>query len=170
MLAVDGSRLRLLAPTGEARQRVHRRLAELGVPGQRVEFVTRQSRYAYLREFHRIDICLDTLPYNGHTTSLDSLWMGVPVLTQVGPTIVGRAGWSQLSNLGLSELAAHDEDAFVQLAVEWSRDLARLAELRRSLRPRMLASPLCDGPRFAGSMEAALRAMWRQWCAAPPPG
>ena len=49
---------------------------------------------------------LDTLPYNGHTTSLDSLWMGVPVVTCVGRTVVGRAGYSQLSNLGLSDLVA----------------------------------------------------------------
>jgi predicted O-linked N-acetylglucosamine transferase (SPINDLY family) len=164
MCSVDGSHLRVLLPNGEPRRRLLQRLAELGVGGQRIEFVPRQPRRAYLREFHRIDLCLDTLPYNGHTTSLDSLWMGVPVVTQVGPTVVGRAGWSQLSNLGLTELAAHGDDEFVQLAVQWARDLPRLADLRRELRPRLLASPLCDGQRFARSIEAAFRAMWRQWC------
>jgi protein O-GlcNAc transferase len=167
MREVDRSRLRLLAPNGQARQRTRDRIAEFGVSGERIDFVARQSRRAYLREFDHIDICLDTLPYNGHTTSLDSFWMGVPVVTQVGNTVVGRAGLSQLSNLKLTELAATSEDDFVQLAVEWSRDLPRLAELRRTLRPRMLASPLCDGKRFARSIESAFRTMWRQWCVAP---
>ena len=167
MREVDRSRLRLLAPIGEARQRMRDRMTELGVAGERIEFVHRQSRRDYLREFHRIDICLDTLPYNGHTTSLDSLWMGVPVVTQVGQTVVGRAGWSQLSNLELTELAATSDNAFVQCAVELSRDLPRLAELRRTLRPRMMASALCDGQRFARSIEAAFHTMWLQWCEKP---
>ena len=56
------------------------------------------------------------LPYNGHTTSLDAFWMGVPTLTLVGKTVVGRAGWSQLCNLGLQELAAETPEQYVALA------------------------------------------------------
>jgi protein O-GlcNAc transferase len=164
MNAVDRSRIRILAPNSDIRQAIRDRMNESGVSPDRVEFVSRQSRRAYLHEFHRIDLCLDTLPYNGHTTSLDSFWMGVPVVTQVGATVVGRAGFSQLSNLKLTELAATTEEEFLQIAVDWCRDLSRLAELRRSLRARMLASPLCDGPRFAKNMESALRAVWREWC------
>jgi predicted O-linked N-acetylglucosamine transferase (SPINDLY family) len=67
------------------------------------------SGLRHLKTYHRIDICLDTFPYNRHTTSLNSNWMGVPVITQVGHTIVGRVGCSQLNNLGLPELTAFNE-------------------------------------------------------------
>ena len=66
-----------------------------------------QPRPQYLELYHGIDVGLDTFPYNGHTTSLDSFWMGVPVVTLVGQTVVGRAGLSQLTNLGLPELVGH---------------------------------------------------------------
>src|SRR5208282_2376812 len=102
--AVPSSRLLLLAPVGSARGRILESFSRRGVEAARVEFVARQSRQDYLRTFHRIDVCLDTIPYNGHTTSLDAFWMGVPVLTLVGRSPVGRAGWTQLCNLGLKEL------------------------------------------------------------------
>ena len=103
-------------------------------------------------------------PYNGHTTSLDAFWMGVPTITQIGTTVVGRAGWSQLCNLGLPELAARTPEEFVTIAVQLAGDLPRLQELRATLRARMRASPLMDGKRFAGHMEQAYRQMWRTWC------
>jgi predicted O-linked N-acetylglucosamine transferase (SPINDLY family) len=166
---VSNSRLLLMAPEGSSRQRVLDRLGKEGIDAQSVEFVAKQSRLEYLHTYNRIDIGLDTFPYNGHTTSLDSYWMGVPVITMVGRTVVGRAGLSQLSNLGLPELIAQSAEEYVRLVAALAGDLPRLAELRRTLRPRMSASPLCDGQRFARSIEAAFRAMWRQWCAAPPP-
>jgi predicted O-linked N-acetylglucosamine transferase (SPINDLY family) len=162
--AVDGSRLMLLAPAGAARRRTLTKLAEQGIGADRVEFVPKQPRRKYLAEYQRIDIGLDTLPYNGHTTSLDSTWMGVPVVTRIGRTVVGRAGWSLLSNLGLSELAARNDEQFVRLAAELANDLARLSELRRMLRPRMMESPLMDAKRFAVNVEAAYRRMWQEWC------
>ena len=155
-----GSRLRLLAPEGRARQWTVETFGREGVEEGRIEFVGFQDRALYLREYQRIDVGLDTLPYNGHTTSLDSMWMGVPVVNQIGKTVVGRAGWSQLSNLGMTELAARDDDGFVRTAVELATDLTRLAQMRRTLRERILASPLCDAKRFARSMEAAFRQMW----------
>ena len=88
-------------------------LAEEGIGGDRVEFVARQPRQQYLEYYHGIDIGLDTVPYNGHTTSLDSFWMGVPVVTLSGPTVVGRAGLSQLMNLGLPELIASSPERYV---------------------------------------------------------
>jgi len=107
----------------------------------------------YLQTYHRIDICLDTIPYNGHTTNLDAFWMGVPVVTLVGDTVVGRAGWSQLNNLGMPELAAFDTQAFVDIACGLAADLPQLAAMRQDLRSRMAASPLMDGRRFARAME-----------------
>jgi predicted O-linked N-acetylglucosamine transferase (SPINDLY family) len=125
----------------------------------RIEFVEFAPRAQYLRTYRRIDIGLDTFPYNGHTTSLDSFWMGVPVVTLVGKTAVGRAGWSQLCNLGLSEWAAATERRFVEMVSQRARDLRGLNELRHSLRSRMQSSPLMDAPRFARGIEAAYRRM-----------
>lgn len=164
LMAMPSSRLRLLAAEGEARRGILETLAQHGVAAGRVDFVPRQKRPEYLAEFARIDLCLDTLPYNGHTTSLDSMWLGVPVVTRVGRTVVGRAGLSQLSNLKLTELVAYDDDQFVKIATELASDVPRLAELRRTLRQRMKSSPLCDGPRFARGVEAVYRQIWRVWC------
>jgi predicted O-linked N-acetylglucosamine transferase (SPINDLY family) len=169
MNAVPQSRLLLLSAPGKHRQAVLDRFAEMGVAADRIEFIPFQPRGQYLRTHHQIDIGLDTFPYNGHTTTLDSLWMGVPVVTYIGRTSVGRAGWSQLSNLGLPELAGKDENDFVRLAVELAGDLNRLSRLRSELRPRLLQSPLCDGARFARNVEQAYRAMWRTWCASLQP-
>jgi len=160
--AVPTSRLLLNCPEGSARQRVREKL---GIDPDRLLFVARQPRPLYLQTFHRIDLCLDPLPYNGAITSLESLWMGVPILSLVGRTVVGRAGLSLLNNLGLPELCADDEAKFVQLAADWAGDLPRLANLRATLRDRMKRSPLMDAPRFARNVEAAYREMWRRWCA-----
>jgi protein O-GlcNAc transferase len=95
---------------------------------------------------------------------LDSFWMGVPVVTLVGQTAVGRGGLCQLTNLGLHELIAETPAQFVQIAVDWANDLPRLGALRAALRERMGNSPLMDGPRFARNIEAAYRMMWQRWC------
>jgi protein O-GlcNAc transferase len=161
MAQMPASRLILLAHAGSHRQRVFNLLGQCGVAAERIEFVAYQPRQHYLQTYHRIDLCLDTLPYNGHTTSIDSCWMGVPVVTLVGHTVVGRAGWSQLNNLGLSELAAFDEQAFIDIAVGLATDLPRLAQLRQTLRGRMEQSPLMDAKRYARAMESAYRQIWQ---------
>jgi predicted O-linked N-acetylglucosamine transferase (SPINDLY family) len=163
--ALPDARLVLMAPQGSARERVLARLAAHGICGKRVRFVGFQPRGDYLRSWAQVDIALDTVPYNGHTTSLDAFWMGVPVPTRVGRAVAGRAGLSLLANLGLQELAAYDDAAYVQTVVALARDLPRLAALRAGLRARMQASPLMDGARFARHMEAAWRHMWQTWCA-----
>jgi predicted O-linked N-acetylglucosamine transferase (SPINDLY family) len=168
MCAVAGSRLLLLAPEGPQRQSTLDRLGEDGVSPERVTFVAHQPQQAYLGLYRHIDVVLDTFPYNGHTTSLDSLWMGVPVITLVGQTAVGRAGLSQLTNLGLLELIGGTPEDFVRIAVDLAGDPPRLGELRATLRGRMEASPLMDVERFARAIEAAYRSMWQRWCARRP--
>jgi predicted O-linked N-acetylglucosamine transferase (SPINDLY family) len=158
------SRLVLLAPLGEARRRALERFARRGVSRDRIEFATARPFEEYLRLYQRIDICLDPVPYNGHTTSLDAFWMGVPVVTLVGDTVVGRAGLCQAMNLGLPELVARTADEYVATASALARDLDRLGELRSTLRSRMENSPLMDAPRFAHNLEQAYRDMWRRWC------
>jgi len=164
LLASAGSRLLLMAPRGECRAELLAHFEELGVEAARIEFVERQDRAAYFRGYDRIDIGLDTFPYGGHTTSLDSLWMGVPVVSLVGATAVGRAGLSILSNAGLPELAADDTGEFVRRASELAADLPRLEKMRRGLRQRMLDSPLTDARGFAAAVESAFRRMWSEWC------
>jgi protein O-GlcNAc transferase len=156
--AVPGSRLLLLAGNGSQRDRVSKRL------DNRVDSLSTLPRKDYLDTYNRIDISLDPFPYGGHTTALDSFWMGVPVVTLVGRTSVGRAGWSHLNNLGMTEYAAQTTDQYVKLAIELAHDRPRLAELRRTLRQRMLASPLTDAARFTRNVETAYRTMWKQWC------
>ena len=164
---VENSRLALLAPEGSHRRSTIEALSAAGVDPGRIQFFPRQSRRAYLQLYHRIDIGLDSFPYNGHTTSLDSFWMGVPVVTLVGKTAVARAGWGQLSNLGLTELAGQTPTQFVEIAVALARDLRRLHELRRTLRRRMECSALMDGPKFTASIEAAYCQIWRIFSETP---
>ena len=140
------------------------RLQEEGIAAGRLEFADRRPRLDYLKLYHQIDLGLDPLPSNGHTTSLDACWMGVPTLTLIGKTVVGRAGWSQLCNLGLKELAAQTPEQYVALATRLAGELSWLQELRSTLRQRMLSSPLMDANRFARNMEQAYRQVWRRWC------
>lgn len=164
MRAVERSRLILMAPEGATRTRVLGVLGEEAVAAERVMFVPFQPRADYLTTYQEIDISLETVPANGHTTSLDSFWMGVPVPTIVGRTAIGRAGVCLLENLGLPELIAKTPDEYVRVVSELASDLDRLGTLREGLRERMERSPLMDGRRFARDMEEAYRGMWRRWC------
>jgi predicted O-linked N-acetylglucosamine transferase (SPINDLY family) len=157
MNALPTARLMLLMSEGSHRKILLDRLDRAGIPPGRVEFANYEPRSKYLQRYHVIDIGLDTFPYNGHTTSLDSFWMGVPVVTRIGPTCVGRAGLCQLHQLRLGDLAADTDSAFVEIAVKLANDLPRLAELRRTLRGKMEGSPLMDAPRFARHIEAVYR-------------
>ncbi|MFX6857747.1 hypothetical protein ABTH71_20620, partial [Acinetobacter baumannii] len=80
---------------------------------------------------------------------LDSLWMGVPVVTLAGPTVVGRGGVSILSNMNLTSLIARTEDEYVDIAAAIARDIDALTGLRATLRERLRASPLMDATQFA---------------------
>jgi protein O-GlcNAc transferase len=153
------ARLLLMTPSGSGREHLLQRFGAAGVTADRVGFVPFQPRLEYLRTYQEIDLGLDTFPYGGHTTSLDSFWMGVPVVSRVGSTCVGRAGLSQLHSLGLLDLAAETDAGFVRAAVGLATDLPRLATLREELRPRLERSVLMDAARFARSIEAAYRQM-----------
>ena len=163
--AVAGSRLLAAGQGREPSAAGDRFSGRRGVAAERVEFCAPRPRAEYLALYHQIDIGLDTLPYNGHTTSLDSYLDGRAGGDAGGQTVVGRAGLSQLTNLGLAELAAGTAEGFVGVAAGLAGDVAAVGELRRTLRERMKASPLMDAVLFAGSLEAAYRGMWRRWCA-----
>ena len=158
----------LLAPEGSVRERMRSLFEEAGVKPDRIEFVGRGSRLEYLSRYREIDICLDTFPYNGHTTSLDALWMGVPLVTLAGETVVGRAGLCQAMNLGLPELIATTREQYVRAASALAHDLEHLSALRQTLRARLQQSPLMDGARFARNLESLYRDVWRRFCAKDP--
>jgi protein O-GlcNAc transferase len=159
------SRLRLHAPAGHVREQLRRRAEEHGVASDRVEFVGMQSWERYMESYGQVDVGLDPFPYAGGVTTLDALWMGVPVVSLSGRLAVGRGGRGILTNVGLPELAAESPEQYVELAVRLAEDLPRLSALRASLRERMARSPLCDSKGFARDFEAACRTMWRDWCA-----
>lgn len=119
-----------------------------------------QSRAEHLASYQRLDIALDPFPYPGITTSAESLWMGVPVLTLAGESFLARQGLGLLSNAGLPEWIAVDADDYLKRAVSHAADLESLAALREGLRSRVLASPIFDAPRFARHFENALWGMW----------
>jgi predicted O-linked N-acetylglucosamine transferase (SPINDLY family) len=161
---VPDARLVIRSQPGGHLDRVRALFRAGGVAPDRVEFTGSVRRQAYLERYHELDVCLDPFPYNGHTSTLDALWMGVPVITLAGRTAVGRGGVSILSNVGLPELIAHTPDRYVALSVELAGDRARLAELRAGLRARMQSSPLLDARQYAADVGAALRQMWTTWC------
>jgi protein O-GlcNAc transferase len=169
LLAVPRSEMLILGPEGDHRARTVARLGQLGVDPACVRFADQRPRQPYLALHHEIDVILDTFPYNGHSTTLDALWMGVPVVSLAGPTAVARGGLSILSNVGLPELAARTPDDYVRIAAALAGDVPRLAALRAGLRGRMQASPLMDLAGFTRDWEAALRGMWRRWCAGAGP-
>jgi predicted O-linked N-acetylglucosamine transferase (SPINDLY family) len=163
---VPDSSLLMVAPEGTARERTLDRFRKDGIVPERIQFVARQPVADYLRTYHRIDIALDPLRYNGGTTTCDALWMGVPVITLAGSTAMGRAGVSILTNAGLHELIAHSPQDYVQIAAALALDLPRLATLRNTMRPRISDAPLLDTASFVRSIESAYRQAWRTWCEA----
>lgn len=119
----------------------------------------------HLELYNRCDIALDTWPYSGHTTSCESLWMGVPVVTRTGDRMGARVTASILNQLGLDDLVADDISSFIDIAAGLAEDRGRLTALRSGLRARMAASPLCDGAGFARAFEDGFRTIWQTWCA-----
>jgi len=145
------------------RQAVIDRFAKHGIHSSRLGFEG-YSVHSALFSYRQVDIALDPFPYSGVTTTVEALWMGVPVLTLMGDRFLSRIGGSILHNAGLSDWVAADADDFVARAVRHAGDLPRLTALRSGLRQQVLRSPIFDAPRFARNFEAALRAMWVKWC------
>ena len=137
-----------------------------GIEPDRLELLGRiPGRAAHLDVYNRVDIALDTFPYNGTTTTCEALWMGVPVVTLEGNHHAGRVGVSLLTQVGLTDLIAKTQEDYVNIAVRLASELPKLASLRADLRQQMAASPLCDAQTFTRNLEAAYREMWLGWCA-----
>ncbi len=164
--AVDGSRL-LIKGRGSSEEETRRRLRDCFAThgcGDRVEFLPRTPTTAeHLAVYGQVDIALDTIGYNGTTTTCEALWMGVPVISLVGIRHAQRVGASILQSAGFADLVVETPEAFIATATDLAK-ISRLATLRSNLRPRVRESALTDATGFMRSFESALRQAWRTWC------
>jgi predicted O-linked N-acetylglucosamine transferase (SPINDLY family) len=151
----------------ETTAQIHDGFAQQGIAPERIELNGDRLPVAdQLDLYRRVDIALDTFPYNGTTTTCEALWMGIPVVTLAGRTHVSRAGASLLTHLGATEWIANTPDEYLDICHNLASDPPQLAVTRGALRERMRQSPLCDATRFTQNLEAAFREMWRSRCSA----
>ncbi len=141
-------------------KRIKQGLAAHGISSRRVTMLGGIPHKDLLVRYHTVDLALDTTPYSGGVTTLEALWMGVPVVTLRGDTFAGRHATSILRTLGRTELIAEDGDAYVKLVVELATNPERLRRLQEELREQMAGSPLCDHEKFARDMADALQRIW----------
>jgi len=147
-------------------ERTQQRFAAYGITPERLLLRGSLGSIAdHLSEYNNIDIALDTFPYPGVTTSVEALWMGVPVLSLLGESFLSLSAKSIAHHTGLADWVAVDEDDYVAKAMAHTNDLERLAALRAGLRQQVLASPIFDAPRFARNFEDALWGMWESYLA-----
>lgn len=166
---VPGSRLLLKAPSfrDESAIRIFReRFEKLGVDASRIEFRGPVGLADMMAEYADVDIALDTVPYNGGTTTLQALWMGVPVVVKEGQNFVSRMGASFMRAAGLPEWVAASDEEYVAIAARMAADRQALLQLKAGLRARLQAAPAWDIDRYTRDMESALRAMWATHCQA----
>jgi predicted O-linked N-acetylglucosamine transferase (SPINDLY family) len=169
--AVPGSQLLLKAPAlGDVgvQERFVGLFAQHGIAGARLLLRGPSGLADMMQAYGDIDIALDPTPYNGGTTTLQALWMGVPVVALAGGNFVSRMGASFMATLGQPAWVADDEDAYVAAAVALAGTSAALRNQRSALRERMAASPLCDIAGYVAHYEALLQRMWACYCQDPP--
>ena len=149
----------------ETREYYAKRFEQEGVDPERIQFLgLTPSKKEHLSAYQQVDIGLDSFPYNGTTTTCDTLWMGVPVIVLKGEAHAGRVGFSLLKRIGLNEGIACSEEEYIQRAVALANDVARLKQLRMSTREKMSASALCQPEIFVPGLERAYRELWGCWC------
>ena len=168
LLGAPGSRLILkdsVLAVADARELVLSAFASRGVEPARLTLLARTpSRADHLALYNQVDLALDPTPYCGTTTTCEALLMGVPVLTLTGDCHAARVGVSLLRAVGLDSFIAATPGDYIRRAAELAASPGPLAALRPLLRNQLLASPLCDAPAHARRFEAALRALWQEWC------
>lgn len=144
------------------------RFAAHGIAPARLLFEGSGDYENVLRAYNRVDIALDTFPYSGTMTTMEALWMGVPVVALSGDRMTARQSAAHLTAAGLDRLVAADEEAYRQNAVDLAGDPETLTDLRAGMRERLLTSELMDAAGLAHALEEFWREMWRCWCATPP--
>jgi len=153
--AVKGSVLWLLPSNPTAESNLRAAAAARGVDPARLIFASRMSPEDHLARHRLVDLFLDTLPYNAHTTASDALWTGLPLITLPGRAYSARVAASLLHAIGVPELVAADAREYEALALKLAREPAMLASYRRRLAANRLTTPLFDSARIARHIEAA---------------
>lgn len=165
--ALPEARLALKSNKGAdhiTQQRILDTLRAHGIPGERVAFMNWVPSWAeHMDYYNRLDVALDSVPFNSATTGFDALWMGCPLVTLAGDQLAGRQAASLLTGLGRPEWIATDAEDYVRLAVALARDRAGRRQIRATQREQMRASELCDGAGLARALEAAFEAMYERW-------
>jgi predicted O-linked N-acetylglucosamine transferase (SPINDLY family) len=156
-----------LSPGGKVAEGNLRREAQArGVAPERLIFAQHvPGKPEHLVRHRAADLFLDTLYYNAHTTAVDALWAGLPVLTCCGETFAARVGASVLKSIGLAELITNNLDDYERRAIELAKNPTELAGLRERLRANRTSWPLFDTPRFVRNLETAFRTMWQRHAA-----
>lgn len=161
---IPDARLRIYgAPGGRAVDRVYDLFESHGIVSSRIDLFASVEYQRYLLAYGEVDISLDPFPYNGGATTCESLWMGVPVVTLAGSGGFARSGASIAGAVGLHELIANTAVEYIDIALRLARDREGLAAMRRSLRQRVLDSPLADVAGFTRNLESAYKGMWQDW-------
>jgi protein O-GlcNAc transferase len=148
---------------GDERTDLARRFRAHRIDPARVEFRGFSAHRDMLEEYNDADIVLDTFPYNGGITTLEALWMGKPVVTLRGDTLISRQTAAILQAAGFDEWIASDAEGFARIVASLAADPAKLAATGRGMRERLRSSPLLDARGLAAALEAAYRAMWRHY-------
>ncbi|GGC60063.1 O-linked N-acetylglucosamine transferase, SPINDLY family protein [Undibacterium terreum] len=164
MRSIPDARLLIMGTTSPGAQRVlERKFKTEGIELHRLDFKGKLNLAAFREQVMQADIALDTFPFNGGTTSCETFWQGLPLVTLTGESFASRVGYALLNNLGLPELAAANAEDFARIAIELSRDMQRLSALRQGMRARLAASSLSDELGFTKALEASYRGMWRKY-------
>ena len=169
--AVPGARLLIKdRPLSDAtvQARLCQALTSRGIAEERLHFAGSTDHRAHLATYAEVDIALDPFPQNGGISTLEALWLGVPVVTLLGSTVPARIGGSLLTALELPEWIARHPDEYVAIAAERALDPVALARLRRGLRPRLAHSIIGDPLRYTRAVETLYREVWRRWCSRQP--
>ncbi len=166
--SVSGSKL-IIKAKQSSEQQVQKRIIswfkENGINSQAIIFMGKdKTTEEHLKNYHLVDIALDTYPYNGATTTLEALWMGVPVISLVGNRSASRYGLAFLNAVNLGKFAVSTPEEFVKTALELTENIDYLKSLRHDLRNILRNSSICNIEDFAHNVEVAYRRMWIKWC------
>ena len=150
--------------TETMRQRYQGWFARQGIARERVLLAGVSPKMEYLEAYGEVDIALDPFPYQGGSTTLDSLWMGLPMVAMNGRLAAGRSTTGILKAVGLPDTIADSPERYVQAAVFLAGIVDKIPDMRRNIRQALQASPYMDEAGFTRDLEAAYRDMWRIWC------
>lgn len=166
MQAVSDSRM-VIGGVGaeDSTQHLQQWFADAGIEASRIRYLPRSEMATYLQQYHAVDICLDTFPSNGVTTTAHALWMGVPTLCVAGDRMASRGAMAMMQHMGLQSFVAADADALLTQAIQLCADVSALAELRAQMRQRFNDSLLANPGLQAQALQQVFRQMWLRWCA-----